>query len=232
MNPVVLIATHVRTKITSRNIEQLQRQSVVPHIVLVCSLFTEYEYYSEKFDGVTVILWENRPLGNKWQEGAYRAAKYFNADPLIILGSDDLLGAGYVETICRIMREEKLDFVGVNQWWIFNEDTGIMHRMKYANTDFPLGGGKAISARMLKAVNYQIFNTKLDRLLDNMSWEVAKKSRLPLRLIQNAHEVGLNIVSIKGNWETLNSAEAILKSKSCIEIERFINGKQKMEELL
>ena len=232
MNPVVVIATHVRKNITSRTIEQLQKGSVVPHIVIVCSRFDEYQYYSEKFEQVTVVIEQNEPLGRKWATGVRYAANHFKADPLIILGSDDLLNGEYIENACRIMERQKIDFLGITEWWILDESTGIMHEMKYRNQNFALGGGRCFSQRLLQKCNFEIFDKSRNKLLDDKGNQVAKESGLPYLILENAHEKGLHIISIKGNWQTLNSAEAILRSTSCIQTNQFEDGQLKLKQLL
>lgn len=229
-NPVVLIATHVRTQITSRTIEQLQRQSVIPHIILVCSLYQEYEYYSEKFDGVTVMISPNQPLGAKWSFGA-KYAKHFNADPLIILGSDDLLGRDFIKNMCAQM-DRGFDFIGVNRWWLINERDGKAYLMEYAKKDFPLGGARAYSARLLKKLDYVVFDSKKNRHLDEFGYYAAKASGFPYTIIQSADEHGLNIISIKGDWQTMNSADAILNAKSCVVVKEFQDGEEILKSLL
>jgi hypothetical protein len=231
MNPVVLIATHVRTQITSRTLEQLQKQSVVPQIVLVCSLYSEYIYYTEKFDGVSVMIFPNEPLGAKWNHGGYYASKYFKADPLIILGSDDLLGKGYIENICQEMESRQADFIGINRWWMISEKENKAYLMEYVNKEFPLGGGRAYSQRLLYKLNHKVFDTKRNKLLDDYGYSEAKKSGLKVEMIQEADKVGLNIISIKGDWVVMNKAESILKAKSCKIVSEH-NATQILKELL
>lgn len=231
-NPVVVIATHMRKVITSRTIEQLQKGSVVPHIILVCSRYDEYQYYSEKFEQLTVIINRNEPLGEKWHVGARCAAKHFKADPLIILGSDDLLNTQYVQDISNMMRRFKVDFIGINQWWLLDEKTDTLYLMEYAKKDFPLGGGRAYSQKLLQQLDFTVFDAKKFKHLDDFGWHAAKNSGLPYMMLQEATTKGLHIVSIKGDWQTMNSAEAILKAKSCIIVNQFENGQMKLNTTL
>lgn len=232
MQPVVVIATHVRKNITSRTIEQLQKGSVVPHIVIVCSRYDEFQFYSEKFEQVTVIVNRNEPLGEKWHVGARHAALYFKADPLIILGSDDLLTTEYVQNISNMMRRMKVDFIGINQWWLLDEKNDDLYLMEYARKDFPLGGGRAYSQKLLQKLDYTVFDSNKFKHLDDFGWYAAKDSGLPYLMIQEATTKGLNIASIKGDWPTMNTADAILKATSCKIIKKFENGNNKLNTIL
>ena len=230
--PVVVIATHCREQITSRTIEQLQKGSLVPHIVVVCSLYREYQYFSEKFEQVTVIVNRNEPLGEKWHVGARHAALYFKADPLIILGSDDLLNTEYIQNICNLMRRMKVDFIGINQWWLQDEKTDTLYLMEYNRKDFPLGGGRCYSQKLLQKLDYTVFDAKKFKHLDDFGFYAARDSGLPYIMIQDATEKGLHIVSIKGDWTMMNKAEDILKATSCKIIKQFKNGNNKLNTIL
>ena len=92
--PVVVIATHERKELTTKNINELLLMTPKPKIVIVCSSQDELEYYKEL--GVNVVHYPNRPLGAKWQAGVNVAAK-LGANPLIILGSDDFINNDYLK---------------------------------------------------------------------------------------------------------------------------------------
>ena len=232
MKPVVVIATHHREEITCRNIDLLLKQSVVPQIVLVCSEMTEEDLFNGYYDGVpevNVIYAPNKPLGKKWQSGVDKA-KQLGYAPVIIIGSDDLFGKDFIQNICNL--NTHFDFVGLNQWFIHDEPNGRLFKMEYAKKDFPLGGGKIFSKRLLEKMNYKLFDVTRDRLLDDDSWKQVQVSGLRHIIINDCEGFGLNIVSVKGNWQTMNTAEAILKSKSCVVLEEYTNVEQKLKELL
>lgn len=228
MNPVVLIATHHRKEITSRNIELLFTQSRVPEIVLVCSEEDEYYYFQNKYPSVHVLQHKNNPLGEKWGFGA-RSSASLNPNPLIILGSDDLFGKYFIRNICAEI-QKGYDFVGINRWWLHEEGKKETYLLQYTVSNFPLGGGRAYSKRILEKMRYRIFDEKKDRRLDDFGWIEAKKKGAKSIIISEVEKHGLNIVSIKGKWETMNSANTILKARSVQVIGKF--DKSKLEELL
>ena len=221
MNPVVVIATHNRILITSRTIDALNKQSVKPKIVLVVSEKKEYDYFTNRHKDIYVVFCANNPLGNKWQTGVYYASINLDADPLIILGSDDLLGEGYVKNICNLMKSHKADFVGINRWWLTDEKTKEVYLMEYENKSFPLGGGRAYSKNILSKLNYVVFDITKNKLLDDYGWKESINTGLKCAMVQKCNEFGLNIISIKGEWEMLNTADAILKSTTCNVIEQI-----------
>lgn len=203
MKPVVLIATHNRVDITKRNIESLLRQSVKPFILLVCSEKNECDEFND-IDDVCVfaIIAPNKPLGAKWQNGVMYDFLGHKSNPLIITGSDDILGDGFIENACRLI-EQGNHFIGLRQWWQHHE--GRAYLCKYmARNNWPLGGGRVYSAEMLKAINYKVFDTKADKHLDDYGWQRVQRSRLKHLVLDNPQKEGLSIHAIKGDWPMMN----------------------------
>lgn len=204
-NPIVVIATHARKEITTANIRSLNRQSFVPKIVVVCSTKEELEYY--KTLGVTVILEPNTPLGRKWQCGA-NVAFNMNADPMIILGSDDILHYDYVK-YCLQKLNEGFEFVGSTSWYNYDTKTNRSMRCSYqgVNIDFPIGSGKAYSKGFLSKIRARIFDPKLDRRLDDLGHQQLHRHHSKIHLIREPM-----ILAIKGKWSMLNPTRKYLIS--------------------
>lgn len=200
--PVVLMATHQRVEITSKNIELLLKQDV--RIVLVVSLNTELEYY-KKYP-ITVVLKENRPLGSKWQHGVMVAHK-LQPNPLIILGSDDILHPDYLPKIEKLL--EKYDFIGLTSWFTYDHRDGRLFKCNYTNRnkDFPIGSGKAFSLNLLNAMRWKVFDSTADRRLDDMSFRMANNHCANMHLIDEPL-----VLAYKGNWPVMNEVRAYLKS--------------------
>lgn len=203
MNPVVLIATHARIEITSKNIETLLRQSVKPKIVLVITDRHEYEKYkSMDYQNIFIEFENNKPLGNKWQAGVHQA-RQMNANPLIITGSDDILGDGFIENACRLVKEGN-HFIGIRRWWQHKDGRAFYCQYRAANSQ-PIGGARCYSAEMVEAINYQVFDPTKDKHLDDLGWLNARKSGLKCLVLEEPEKEGLSIHAIKGNWPVMNN---------------------------
>lgn len=194
MNPVVLICTHERIGITNFNIESLLRQSVKPKIVLIVSTHFEETYYHAKYPEVYVYNRPNSPLGLKWHAGV-QLCKDLCADPLIILGSDDILGEGFIEQACRLQK----DFIGLYFWYIHHK--GKAYLCEYLARQ-PLGGGRCYSYGLLEKLEWNLFNTGLNHHLDDH----------PLRRIRSFGiqcftDHKLMIHAVKGNWPVINRVD-------------------------
>ena len=203
-NPIVVIATHERVEITTININLLKQQSVVPKIVIVCSLQEELEYY--KTLGVTVILENNTPLGHKWQMGV-NAAINMKANPLIILGSDDLLYSDYVKLVLTKMKEG-YDFFGCTSWYSYDLKRHDMYFSMYVgkNENFPIGSGKAYSGEMLARFRGKVFNQEASRKLDDQGYTMVVKNQGKIYIHREPE-----ILAIKGGWMELNPIEAYMR---------------------
>ncbi len=197
MNPVVVIATHNRLNITSANILKLQEQTIVPKIVLVVSDRKEMEYYKAQFQSITIVQFPNEPLGNKWQTGV-SVAKTLGANPLIVLGSDDILGLRFVEEACKKI-ESGIHFIGLKTYWV--HEKGKAYLINYQPLQ-PIGGGRVYSEEMLKRIKYKVFDTSKKRHLDDLGFSFAKSSGLKYELIDSIDTFELH--AIKGDWAMMN----------------------------
>lgn len=210
MNPVVLIATHERLAVTKANIESLMMQSVQPKIVLGVSDEREADQYHKWFPEVEIYGATNNPLGFKWQMGVM-GAKKLKPDPLIILGSDDFLGVDYIENALVYMKMPQIGFLGIKRWYVYAQR--CLYLYDYLSA-VPLGGGRCYSFELLEEINWQLFDPEKRVHLDDLGWENARKSSKRSVLVSEIKQEGLNIVSIKGDWPTINPYYKFQKSKN------------------
>lgn len=227
MNPIVLIATHDRMEITSKNLNSLMMQSVQPKIILGVSDEKEGEYYLKRYPGIFIYREENKPLGKKWQTGV-NLARHHLPDPLIICGSDDILGIDFIENACKLVKSG-YDFVGLSRWYVYH--LGMLYAYDY-NASVPLGGGRCYSSKMLNHINFNLFDTRLDMHLDDYGWRNVNSTPLPRKIVRDVKNEGLNIVSIKGEWTMMNpfdkfighrNVTLISKSRDFMELKQLIN---------
>lgn len=182
--PIVVICTDQRLAITTINIESLRGTK----IVLVVSDHKEEEYYS-RFP-VHIVTHPNIPLGAKWQRGVNEAIQ-LGANPLIILGSDDILAPNSIEKYVSEVSKGH-HFIGLKSWW--QHHRGKAYLCDYLSRQ-PLGGGRAYSKQLLSRVGYNLFNPRWNTRLDDQGWKAAGEPFVindPL------------IHAIKGNWPVIN----------------------------
>lgn len=199
INPVVVIATHKRIEITSKNLNTLFVQESRVAVVLVASYSEEINYYRTHFPWVYVTHAENTPLGAKWQHGVHEAIK-LGANPLIILGSDDILGPDFVKN-CTKLTLEGHDFVGLFQWVMHAHGTGYL--CNYLAKQ-PIGGGRCYSHGLLKQMRGNLFETGRQRHLDDWAWQRVKNLRVKMHLSYDVMGDGLVVHAIKGDWPVMN----------------------------
>ncbi len=204
-NPIVLIATHERKEITTININLLRNQTFIPKILIVCSTQDEFEYY--KSLGVYVIFESNTPLGNKWQSGV-NVAVDMKADPLIILGSDDILRSDYIKMVLTKMNQG-FEFVGCSSWHSYDLPNEVLYVSKYVgeNQDIPIGSGKAYSGGLLGKINGEVFNVRASKCLDDQGYRMVTRHGANSYL----HREPM-ILAVKGGWNELNPIQAYLRA--------------------
>jgi hypothetical protein len=96
---------------------------------------------------------------------------------------------------------------------------------------FPLGGGRAFSKRYLDRHDWKLFDASMQRRTDDFAWEHA---RYEDNILFNPPD--MNILSIKGNWEQMNSLDAILKADTITwdyehEIDKHFNFERPIKEI-
>lgn len=226
MNPVVLIASHERIEITEINIRTLLLQSVVPRIVLVLSKPQEAAYFRSAFKSdITIVLKANQPLGAKWQAGV-EAARNINADPLIITGSDDILSVGFIKLACVGMKEH-YDFLGLREWYVKRPIEDKVYHFRYGNF-MPLGGGRVYSLPLLCKLNYNLFDTIKEKHLDDLGW-IGTQERGTF-ISDDCAGSGLAILSIKGDWPTMNPFDKMLGHKNAKLIDTITPSKEFLKD--
>jgi len=204
-NPVVVIATHERREITTLNIQALKQQTDIPKIVIVCSLQTELEYYKQ-FQ-VNVILEQNKPLGKKWHTGVNLANK-LGANPLIILGSDDLLAKDYIHN-ALLKLKEGYEFIGSTAWYSYDVKRKRLYHSKYINRnqEYPIGSGKVYSKSILDKIRWKVFDQAADRKLDDQGHKLINGHGCKIYLFKEPF-----ILAVKGGWNEMNPIEKYLNA--------------------
>jgi hypothetical protein len=189
INPCVIIATHQRVEITITNIKQLIAQGV--RVVLVVTDINERKRF-DNYD-VHIVMHANSPLGAKWQAGV-NYARTLDPSHIVITGSDDLLSMGFFEKYCN-----DYDFLGFRQWYIWHKE--VLHLLRYVNIQ-PLGGGRVYSKWKLGKMDYRLFDTTKNKLLDDFGWNRATEGQMKVHIYQEPE-----ILAVKGNWPVMNKVD-------------------------
>jgi len=206
MNPVILIAMYGRKKLVQTNLELLQKQKCT--VVVITSSDSDYLFIRDlDMDNVHSCVAPNQPLGTKWQIGV-DYCKNINADPLIILGSDDFLSSGFVE---QAINYKELDLIFFTQWHIHDSLSKKDYFLRYKNF-FALGSGRVFYKRFLDRNNWIVFDKDRSRLLDDYAFDSIKYYDKVL-----VNPPGMKLLSIKGAWEVMNPIEHILSASDKID---------------
>jgi len=216
-----------RHEMVRRNIELLSKEKCQIVIVLSDPEDTAFLSSLGRSDLYYTIA-KNEPLGHKFQQGV-NCCRMLKADPLIITGSDDILSDGFIEKATEHCAHG-IDFLCLNHWFIHHPTTGKDYKLRYRMT-FPLGGGRAFSKAYLDRHDWKLFDTSMNRRTDDFAWEDA---RYQDNIMFNPPD--MNILSIKGNWSTLNNLDAILKADSITwdyekEIDKHFNFDRPIKEI-
>jgi len=225
--------------------ETLKQNTKKPlHIkwVLVGSTKKDFDFIakiSRSTKNVCGFLTQNSPLGGKWQAAVRAARQIYEAELFGIIGSDDIISNSLINHIfsqyLRDQREEKkLNLPSPSLFapteWIMTACRGNklgpnIFRCYYRLNNYqqPLGAGRFYTKECLSSFNDIIFDGRKENNLDNKGWDLIKANCLPVAYYNLSQGV---LASIKGPWESLNSADVITQSNTvCVEEYSFKGNK-------
>lgn len=216
--PVVVIASHQRQKITETLIEKVLKSHDSVKVVLVVSLIEEFNHFKNlNYDRLALAIFPNKPLGSKWQQ-AVNIAKKIKANPVIILGSDDQLNPEFIDNVINLLNEG-YHFITFRRYNILHQ--GILYTYDY-KPEMGLGSGRVYTAEILNAFKWHLFESSKNKHLDDLGYKQVMRCNKKFLVVEN-EDYGLSITSIKGDWEMLNPFEPdnsnikLVKRVSCAE---------------
>lgn len=204
-NPVVIMAMLGRREFVKVNLQHIEAS-----VVVAASLQEDFDFLRAlRAPHLQIVPVSNNPLGAKWQ-AAVNAARILGADPLITLGSDDFLSAGFIKKAVELSQYN--DFIFFDKWHIFDCEGRKYYSLDYQMDKFskpPLGSGRVFSSRFLESHSWQLFDPSMSKRLDDFAWNNHRDGD---RLLKNPE--GMSILAIKGRHETMNPLNTILSSES------------------
>ena len=227
MNPIIVMAMWGRRELVRKNLEMLDAQ-----VIVASSLQEDFDFLrSLKVNNLQILPTSNRPLGAKWQH-AVDAARLLGADPLIILGSDDFLSAGFVAKACHLTKD--FDFIYFDKWYIFDTQSRKSYALDYQMARFgkpPLGSGRIYSKKFLDAHSGRLFDNGIDSRLDDYAWDQVNHAND--QLLMNPD--GMAVLAVKGPHEQLNPLSRILASDAIkwseCAIDQYFNFSKPIKEI-
>ena len=232
----VVIAFKGRHSIVELNIESLGKQTMVPAIILVVSNIEDYNFaldIKRSYPNIFITLYENYPIGGKWNAGVKYAQK-LNVKGLMILGSDDLLSLNYFKECFTEIDEGRgssgagVDLIGNRSWFIYDTTENLYYLTYTDKVNVMLGGGKMFSKHFLDSVDWNIFLTHRPKHLDSYGYELVEIFSNKIKIIDPSNF----ILSIKGKWEVINTTHAILKANHRISYSNVTDMASKIFRLM
>ena len=224
-----VIAFQGRHNMVAKNVEYLNQQTHVPAIILVASNSDDARFATElttTYSNVFVKIFDNYPIGGKWQAGV-DYAKLLNVKGVIILGSDDILSLNYIENcfnqidLGRGSSGVGVDLIGNRSWYIYDTYKNL-YQLKYTEiVPIFLGGGRMFSKYFLDSVDWVIFDKTRPVHLDEYGYDSVKKFSNSLAELDDTNL----IISIKGSWDMINTSSRILSANNRVKITNITQSK-------
>lgn len=186
-----------------------QQEGVEIEVVVLCD--TEDEYRIARDSGASrpmMVFYpiHEKTLGYKWQIGVNKAGDY-DPDAIMIVGSGNWFTNGWAKTLFPYL--DDYDMVGSEAMYVYQirqNDQIMIHWNGYHTNSRKgdmLGAGRLISRRMLDKVDWQIYDTNLDRGLDRSIDRKLRRQGAKTLTLPAGDEYILKVGSYK--WKNINS---------------------------
>lgn len=153
-----------------------EQQQIDLDIFLTGSSAEETEAHAKKV-GAAFAIFPNSPLGAKHNAGLAAMRQMYagsarTPDAVVVIGSDDLLNAGYfVMTRSRLLDAPHLEVLGVRDLYLYDLATGrLVYTKGYRRFATPLAGtigcGRVFKWALLERMEWVLWDGERDRSLD------------------------------------------------------------------
>lgn len=140
-------------------------QKRIPFTLIVACSESSARQIVEHY-GHTAFMVNNHPLTRKFNMAAQYAE---GADYCINIGSDDFLTEKTLRHYCTLF-DRGIDYIAPLDWWFYNSLTGKSIYWagynKPENVGKPCGAGRALSKRLLEAMDWRPWADGYDHILD------------------------------------------------------------------
>jgi hypothetical protein len=235
---VICCAFTGRHQVLAAAIQESFSSKYSPEIEWVlCGTTTEdllfIETMQKTTNKVSGLIYENHPLGRKWQSCISFAGKFYDSRFYAIVGSDDIISADLINYIIeqdnlyesKSPMEERPILYATANWIVMVNDQsnfalGQIFQCKILPSEYfqPIGAGRFYKGSFLKEIDFQIFDTNRERLLDDLGYYTVKELNKSIHLY--SIKDGL-LISIKGSWRQLNTIKDFFDAKKTLELTEF-----------
>lgn len=230
MKVVACMPVYGRRRLLSRTITRLYEKNKV--FKVICAGDSDRDREIAERYGAEWVVAPNQPLGHKWNE-AFAAAEKYNPDACLFIGSSDWLEDKWIDYMEQYI--EDYDLIGTPDFSMCDIRGGV-YRVAYwsgypvgsGRENEPVGGGRMLSKKLLKGMNWRPFDAGWDNSMDYSMRLHAERLGAKTHLLPKGTLVVLAMSSDK--WVNKHNYDRELRSVRCKEMgsERglvFLNDK-------
>jgi hypothetical protein len=200
---IACIPVRGRRRLLARTITRLLTKNNIWKVV--CAGHDQRDRAIAERFGAEWVHAENQPLGRKWNIAFY-AAKQYDPDGILYVGSSDWITDNYIEAFLPYLKTHSLigkpDFIMCDIRTL--EDNSHLFRVGHwlgypptsTRVDEPIGGGRILTRKFLKEIDYRPFDESWDNSMDYSMWEKALKSKYPTKMLRGD---GFYIMALSSN---------------------------------
>jgi hypothetical protein len=201
-------------------------KSDIYKIIVIYSYDDDYDNIKDIGDSRLILLkYENLPLSNKWNY-SLRAARRYNPDAIMIMGSDDIFINTYI-TKAKYYLNRGIEYISNSSWlnvgYYNNKIIVSSGRYNMRALDDGIGSARIYSCDILKKINFNLylFEKPLNKILDYNSYRKVNKfiTKKRYNIIKNSLILLKNpdddiAITVKSNY--LDYLKLIYKSTTTV----------------
>lgn len=218
MKVVACMPVYGRRRLLSRTITRLYEKNKVFKVICAGDGPKDREI-AERY-GAEWVQVPNYPLGHKWNE-AFAAAEKYNPDACLFIGSSDWLEDKWLDVTLPMLK--KGDMVGTPDFTMCDIRRGVT-RVAYwsgypkgsGRENEPVGGGRILSNKLLKGMNWRPFDAGWDNSMDYSMRLHAERLGAKTVLLPNGTITVLTMSSDK--WQNKHNYDREMKTMQATEM--------------
>ncbi len=221
---VACLAVHGRGPLLKHTIERLYNKNGCSKVI--CAGHDAKDKEICERSGAFWVHARNNPLGAKWNI-SFQAAKQFNPDACLFVGSSDWLSDNWIPTLKPYL--DNYDLVGVPGMHLLHvcEENLLCSWDGYTNhrKTESIGIGRMLSRRLLDKIQFKPFKDRMNESLDNSMQTISLEHGAKIHMVNDKNIIALSLsTNLWDNkhrfWDHYSGR---LPSKRLINVDEFIN---------
>lgn len=186
---IAVIPVYERELLLPFTIKRLLEKNQIFKVICCGNKTTDKEICLKS--GAEWVEVDNNPLGNKWNKG-FKYSEQYNPDGILFVGSSDWISENWIKEAWNYIKNDEFGMVGKKDFYMV--DVSIQKSIKYCKwlgypcfkrQEEPIGTGRLISRKFLKAIDYTPFEKDKNSGMDYFMYHKCLFNNFKVKLIND-----------------------------------------------